>query len=92
MKYPKNRGCGVTTGMVEEGWLLERLLKGFIWGLGPLPLLDFESANKTIHPTQKPVALMEYLIKTDTNECETALDFTAGSFTTSVAYVIGCAG
>ena len=35
---------------------------------------------------------MEYLIKTDTNECETALDFTAGSFTTSVAYVIGCAG
>tara|TARA_Y100000310_G_scaffold320427_1_gene376864 strand:+ start:338 stop:1060 length:723 start_codon:yes stop_codon:yes gene_type:complete len=39
------------------------------------------------HPTQKPVALMEYLIKTYTNEGETVLDFTAGSFTTGVACV-----
>ena len=39
------------------------------------------------HPTQKPVALMEYLIKTYTNENETVLDFTAGSFTTGVACV-----
>ena len=38
-----------------------------------------------IHPTQKPVALMEYLIKTYTNEGETILDFAAGSFTTAVA-------
>ena len=38
-----------------------------------------------LHPTQKPVALMEYLIKTYTNENETVLDFTAGSFTTGVA-------
>jgi len=37
------------------------------------------------HPTQKPVALMEYLIKTYTNECETVLDFTMGSGTTGVA-------
>lgn len=40
-----------------------------------------------LHPTQKPVALMEYLIKTYTNEGETVLDFTAGSFTTGVACV-----
>ena len=40
-----------------------------------------------VHPTQKPVALMEYLIKTYTNEGETVLDFTAGSFTTGVACV-----
>lgn len=39
----------------------------------------------TVHPTQKPVALMEYLIKTYTNENETVLDFTAGSGTTGVA-------
>jgi DNA modification methylase len=39
------------------------------------------------HPTQKPVALMEYLIKTYTNECETVLDFTMGSGTTGVACV-----
>lgn len=37
------------------------------------------------HPTQKPVALMEYLIRTYTNECETVLDNTMGSGTTGVA-------
>jgi DNA modification methylase len=37
------------------------------------------------HPTQKPAALMEYLIKTYTNEGETVLDFTMGSGTTGVA-------
>ena len=37
------------------------------------------------HPTQKPVALMEYLIKTYTNEGETVLDFTMGSGSTGVA-------
>lgn len=37
------------------------------------------------HPTQKPVALMEYLIKTYTNEGETVLDFTMGSGTTAIA-------
>jgi site-specific DNA-methyltransferase (adenine-specific) len=41
----------------------------------------------TYHPTQKPVALMEYLIKTYTNESETVLDFTMGSGTTGVACV-----
>ena len=39
----------------------------------------------TLHPTQKPVELMEYLIKTYTNENETVLDFTMGSGTTVVA-------
>lgn len=38
-----------------------------------------------LHPTQKPVALMEYLIKTYTEEGQTVLDFAAGSFTTGVA-------
>jgi DNA modification methylase len=37
------------------------------------------------HPTQKPLALMEYLIKTYTNELETILDFTMGSGSTGVA-------
>lgn len=40
-----------------------------------------------VHPTQKPVELMEYLIKTYSNEGDTVLDFTAGSFTTGVACV-----
>jgi len=43
-----------------------------------------ESEGK-FHPTQKPVALMEYLIKTYTNENETVLDFTMGSGSTGVA-------
>jgi len=49
--------------------------------------LDFKQpiGNKTIHPTQKPVALMEYLIKTYTNEGETVLDFACGSGTTGIA-------
>lgn len=46
-------------------------------------------ANKKdrVHPTQKPVALMEYLIKTYTKEGETVLDFTMGSGSTGVACV-----
>ena len=41
--------------------------------------------ERGLHPTQKPVALFEYLIKTYTNEGETVLDNCAGSFTTAVA-------
>lgn len=43
------------------------------------------NSSGKVHPTQKPVALMEYLIKTYTNEGETVLDFTMGSGTTGVA-------
>lgn len=43
------------------------------------------SKEKVNHPTQKPVALFEYLIRTYTNEGETVLDNCAGSFTTSIA-------
>ena len=41
--------------------------------------------NGNVHPTQKPVELCEYLIKTYTNENELVLDNCAGSFTTAVA-------
>ena len=44
-----------------------------------------ESEGQSFHKTQKPVALIEYLIKTYTNEGETVLDFTMGSGTTAVA-------
>lgn len=48
--------------------------------------LEFSSrVGRGLHPTQKPVALMEYLIKTYTNPGETVLDFTMGSGTTGVA-------
>jgi len=53
----------------------------------PNSVLYFNSPNRNgvLHPTQKPVALMEHLIKTYTNENETVLDFTMGSGTTGVA-------
>ena len=41
----------------------------------------------SLHPTQKPVALLEYLIKTYTQEGETVLDFTAGSMSTAIACI-----
>ena len=41
--------------------------------------------NGNVHPTQKPVALFEYLIRTYTNEGDTVLDNCAGSFTTAIA-------
>lgn len=43
--------------------------------------------NKSKHPTQKPVDLLEYLIRTYTNEGETVLDFTMGSGSTGVACI-----
>lgn len=45
------------------------------------------NSSGKVHPTQKPVALLEYLIKTYTNEGETVLDFTCGSGSTGVAAV-----
>lgn len=45
------------------------------------------SGEVGLHPTQKPVDLMEYLIKTYTNERDTVLDFTAGSMSTAVACI-----
>ncbi len=52
----------------------------------PVTIIQFDKVRKgSQHPTQKPVALMEYLIKTYTNEGETVLDFTMGSGTTGVA-------
>ena len=53
----------------------------------PNQSLFYKKPNKTLHPTQKPVALMEYLIRTYTTENETVLDFTMGSGTTGVACV-----
>lgn len=54
----------------------------------PKSVIEFKSvpnANGKLHQTQKPLGLMEYLIKTYTNENETVLDFTMGSGTTGVA-------
>jgi len=56
-------------------------------GKNPTTIISFNTSVQKgkVHPTQKPVALMEYLIKTYTNEGEAVLDFTMGSGTTGVA-------
>ena len=55
----------------------------------PQSVLQFSNASQVqkLHPTQKPVALLEYLIKTYTNEGETILDNCMGSGTTAVAAI-----
>ena len=59
----------------------------------PINLITFNSQkaecnnSNRVHPTQKPVALLEYLIKSYTNEGDTVLDFTMGSGSTGVACV-----
>ena len=55
----------------------------------PKSIIEESNAHKKgkLHPTQKPVALFEYLIRTYTNEGDTVLDNCAGSFTTAIACI-----
>jgi site-specific DNA-methyltransferase (adenine-specific) len=53
----------------------------------PRSVQKFASEGKTIHPTQKPLPLLEYLVRTYTNEGETVLDNCMGSGTTGVACI-----
>ena len=52
-----------------------------------IQVFSTDTQNSSLHPTQKPVALIEYLIKTYTNEGEIILDSCMGSGTTGVACV-----
>ena len=56
----------------------------------PRGIIKFAQDSTALHPTQKPVALMEYLIRTYTNEGDTVLDNCMGSGTTGVACVNTC--
>jgi len=53
----------------------------------PKNILEFGQEVNSFHPTQKPVALLEYLIKTYTNEGDTVLDNCSGSGTTAIACI-----
>lgn len=70
----------VTGGIVRDSYT--QTVTGY-----PRQVLDIPSEGKTVHPTQKPVARMEYLIRTYTNEGDTVLDNTMGSGTTGVACI-----
>jgi DNA modification methylase len=79
----REKGCETST---VEGRLRKDYMQEFTgW---PRNLISFKSANgNKDHPTQKPVALLEYLIKTYTNENETVLDNCMGSGSTGVACI-----
>ncbi len=75
-------------GTTEHYSSLSRKEKHFTETVNPSSVLRINGvprATGTLHPTQKPVALYEYLIKTYTNEGDTVLDFCMGSGTTGVA-------
>ena len=76
---------GMTKGETTNNSKLKPLNKTYDYKQ-PTSLIKFDKIRKgSLHPTQKPVELIEYLIKTYTNENETVLDFTMGSGTTGVA-------
>lgn len=78
---PRKRTVGVHGDAVTEKKAIENPGTRY-----PSSIVAFSNGNNsTVHPTQKPVALMEYLIKTYTNEGDVVLDNTMGSGTTGVA-------
>jgi DNA modification methylase len=84
-KSDVERGMGNKTSTVSGGLCRDYVQEFENW---PRNLISFRSENgNKDHPTQKPVPLLEYLIKTYTLEGETVLDFTMGSGSTGVACV-----
>lgn len=82
-KRPKTYGDGKGVNMNHKSNKTSRkiLKQGY-----PRQVLEYSNTNKNLlHPTQKPVSLFEYLIKTYTNEGDTVLDNCAGSGTTGIA-------
>jgi DNA modification methylase len=71
----------------EHNWAKKVKLRNQDILRNPTTILKFNNVSRwdSFHPTQKPVALLEYLIKTYTNEWELVLDFTSWSWTTWVA-------
>ena len=75
-------------GLIEVFTVTRRNGENLTGQMHPGTVLAFPGRlpdEQGLHPTQKPVALLEYLIRTYTNEGDTVLDFTMGSGTTGVA-------
>ena len=76
-RYSELHGSEITSysHSRDNGWRYPKAVK----------LFNNADTRNVVHPTQKPVALFEYLIRTYTNKGDTVLDNCAGSFTTAVA-------
>lgn len=82
VNYKQNRENGIYKNLKEKDVCVV-INDGFRY---PKTVIEFSNPNhNSLHPTQKPVPLLEYLIKTYTNENDTVLDFTMGSGSTGVA-------
>lgn len=86
---PYDKGIRKASCTTNYGDFGETIAKNKTGRRFPTNVLVFSNGNhkNILHPTQKPVALLEYLIKTYTNEGETVLDNAAGSGSTGVACV-----
>ena len=79
------KGGGMSKGETTNNQKLKALHKTYEYK-NPINIIEFDKIRKgSLHPTQKPVALLEYLIKTYTKEKETVLDNCMGSGSTGVA-------
>lgn len=79
------KGGGMSNGEATNNQNLKALKKTYTHK-NPTTLISFDKVRRgSVHPTQKPVALMEYLIRTYTHEGEVVLDNCMGSGTTGVA-------
>jgi DNA methylase len=84
--YKNKAGKVKATGLTDNYGDFGTHREGSGGGRYPKQVVDFGVVERgTLHPTQKPVALFEYLIKTYTNPGDTVLDNTAGSGTTAIA-------
>lgn len=86
---PYNKGIRKANCTTNYGDFGETVAKNETGKRFPINILSFSNGNhkNILHPTQKPVALLEYLIKTYTNEGDTVLDNCMGSGSTGVACV-----
>lgn len=81
------KGGGMSKGETTNNQKLKALCKTYEYK-NPINIIEFDKIRRgSLHPTQKPVALLEYLIKTYTNEGETVLDNCMGSGSTGIACV-----
>ena len=81
-KYQRENEGGETVGEIKQGGVSKNYEAD---KLLPITIQQFSKDNKPQHPTQKPLELMKYLIKTYSNENDTVLDNTMGSGTTCLA-------
>ena len=87
VKGEKNHGIGKSINTIAEVKTYGKYKKVFTEGNMKYPkqLLEFKEPHPAIYSTQKPVELIEYLLKTYTKEKNTVLDFCMGSGTTGIA-------